>query len=133
MRIWRLKGTTMLNKTILQGRFTKNPTLKYSQNNIAVCSFTLACNEKYKDKESTLFLNCIAYRQTAEFIVKYFVQGDQILLEGKLNSRNYEDNQGVKRYVTELIADKAHFCGGSNKKTNEDEYITSDGDLPFDV
>lgn len=129
----------MLNRLMYQGRFTHTPEVKLTSNEVPVCSFSLAWNEKYGDKETVCFLNCVAYRQTAEFIAKYFNKGDQAILEGKLISRSYEDKQQNKRYVTELIVDKVHFCGSKESKpaaTTEKEVVVQTdlnpfADLPF--
>ena len=120
----------MLNNMILQGRFVQNLELKHSQSGVPLCSFRLAWNERYGDKEQTLFLNCVAYRNTAEFVEKYFRKGDQAIVEGKLTSRSYEDKEGQKKYVTELIVDRVHFCGNKkDKEESREEYIEED--LPF--
>lgn len=121
----------MLNNTVMQGRFTRDIEKKQTSNGIAVCNFTIAWSEKYKDKETNCFLNCVAYRNTAEFIEKYFKKGDQVIVEGKLTSRNYDDSQGNKRYVTELIVDKVHFCGSKKEETINETEIDMSGDLPF--
>lgn len=121
----------MLNNMTLQGRFVQDLELKHSQSGVPFCSFRLAWNERYGDKEQTLFLNCVCYRNTAEFVEKYFRKGDQAIVEGKLTSRSYEKD-GEKKYVTELIVDKVHFCGSKkDKEESQEEYITIDGDLPF--
>lgn len=125
----------MLNNMTLQGRFTKDLELKHTSNGVPVCNFTLAWNERYGEKETTLFLNCVAYRGTAEFITKYFKKGDMAVIEGKLTSRSYEkDNE--KKYITELIVDKVHFCGSKNESSEpigDEEFTEVDmsGDLPF--
>ena len=120
----------MLNKMILQGRFIKDLEKKESSTGVVVCNFTLAWNKRYRDKEYTLFLNCVAYRNTAEFVEKYFRKGDQVIVEGKLTSRSYEDKEGQKKYVTELIVDRVHFCGNKkDKEESREEYIEED--LPF--
>lgn len=137
----------MINKMILQGRFTKDVDLRTTQNDNSVASFTIAWSEKYGQTEQTLFLNCVAWNNQAEFIRKYFKKGDMVVVEGKLNTRNYEDVNGEKRYVTELIVEKAHFCGSKQDSksqqiagdlstyssgTDEDFKSTSDDeDLPF--
>lgn len=122
----------MLNNMTLQGRFVQDLELKHSQSGVPFCSFRLAWNERYGDKEQTLFLNCVCYRNTAEFVEKYFRKGDLTIVEGKLVTRSYDDSQGQKKYVTELIVDKIHFCGSKkDKEESQEEYITNDGDLPF--
>lgn len=128
----------MINHMTIQGRFTRQPELKRTSTDLAVCNFTLAWSEKYGEKETTLFLNCVAYRSTAEFVSKYFLKGDMAVVEGKLTSRSYEkDNE--KRYITELIVDKVHFCGSKDKSNNETTNNNQPGlydidpadDLPF--
>lgn len=127
----------MINHVSIQGRFTKNLEKKETTNGVSVCNFTVAWNEKYSEKETTLFLNCVAYRGTCDFITKYFKKGDMAVVEGKLTSRSYEKD-GEKRYVTELIVDKIHFCGGSKKDDNNSENeqekfkeVDITDDLPF--
>ena len=122
----------MINHVSIQGRFTRDLELRHTQSDIAVCSFTIAWNERYGNKEQTLFLNCVSYRNTAEFISRYFNKGDMAVVEGKLTSRSYDDSQGQKKYVTELIVDKIHFCGSKkDKEESQEEYITTNDDLPF--
>lgn len=122
----------MLNNMTLQGRFVQDLELKHSQSGVPFCSFRLAWNERYGDKEQTLFLNCVCYRNTAEFIEKYFRKGDLTIVEGKLVTRSYDDSQGQKKYVTELIVDKIHFCGSKkDKEESQEEYIDVSDDLPF--
>lgn len=131
----------MINHVAIQGRFTKEIDMKYTPTGIPVATFTIAWNEKYGEKESVCFLNCVAFRSTAEFLSNYFRKGDQTIVEGKMVTRNYEDSQGQKKYVTELVVDKAHFCGSKKDKGSErsesiqDVYMDieddTDNDLPF--
>lgn len=74
----------MINHVSFQGRFTKDPELKHTSNNLSYVKSTLAWSEKYGDNENTCFLNCVAYRNIAEFIFKYFKKGDMVLVEGRL-------------------------------------------------
>ena len=101
----------MLNRTILQGRLCADPEMRRTQSGVAVCSFRVAWSEKYKDHETKLFLSCVAWRTTAEMICKYFRKGKEILLEGKLSTREYQDKNGNDRSVTEMTVDRVHFCG----------------------
>lgn len=112
----------MINKMILQGRFTKDVDLRTTQNDNSVASFTIAWSEKYGQTEQTLFLNCVAWNNQAEFIRKYFKKGDMVVVEGKLNTRNYDDGNGDKRYVTELIVDKAHFCVSKQDSKQQQQF-----------
>lgn len=116
----------MINHVSFQGRFTKDLELKHTANNVAYVKFTLAWSEKYGEKETSCFLNCVAYKSNADFLSKYFHKGDMVLVEGKLLTRSYEDQKG-KQWITELIVDKSHFCGSKrNDKLDDDETV-----LPF--
>ena len=107
----------MLNMTVIQGRLTKDVELRHTQSGTAVASFTVAWSEKYKKQERKLFLPCVAWSGTGEFVSKYFSKGDQIIIEGKLNTRTWTDSNGNNRSVIELTADKAHFAGSKNSGT----------------
>ena len=102
----------MLNKVILTGRLTAAPELNKTSSGVAVTSFTLAVQRPYKDPSgnySTDFINCVAWRNTAEFICKHFDKGNLISVVGELNSRKYEDKQGNKRVSIEVVCGEAHF------------------------
>ena len=100
-----------LNKVILVGRLAADPELKSTQGGVSVSSFTVAVNRPYsKDGQQTAdFISCVAWRQTAEFIAKHFHKGNSICLMGSIQTRSYDDQSGVKRYVTEVICDEARF------------------------
>jgi len=102
------------NKVILMGNLTADPELKTTTGGISVTSFTIAVGRRFipKDGEAqTDFINVVAWRQLAEFICKYFNKGKQILVCGSLQTRNFTDKEGNKRYVTEVVADEATFVG----------------------
>ena len=103
----------MLNKIILMGRLVADPELKYTVSNIPVATFRVASERNYtaqgQEKQAD-FINCVAWRQTGEFISKYFSKGRMIALEGSLQSRNYEDKTGAKRTAYEVIVDHAYFA-----------------------
>jgi single-strand DNA-binding protein len=101
----------MVNRTILQGRLCADPEMRRTNNGTAVCSFRVAWSETIKDRETKLFLNCVAWQGTAELICKYWHKGKEILLEGKLSTREYDDRDGNRRNVTEMNVDMVHFCG----------------------
>jgi single-strand DNA-binding protein len=101
----------MVNRTILQGRLCADPELRRTNNGTAVCSFRVAWSETVKDRETKLFLNCVAWQGTAELICKYWHKGKEILLDGKLSTREYDDRDGNRRSVTEMTVDRVHFCG----------------------
>lgn len=100
-----------LNKVILGGRLTSDVELKQTQSGVSVCSFTIAVSRKTgKDKEQqTDFINCNAWRQTAEFISKYFSKGSSLCVVGSIQVRTWEDQNGQKRYATEVVVDEAMF------------------------
>lgn len=105
----------MLNLTVIQGRLTKDVELRHTQSGTAVASFTVAWSEKYKEQERKLFLPCVAWSGTAEFISKYFSKGDQIIIDGYLTTRDWTDSNGNKRQTIELTVDKAHFAGAKSQ------------------
>ena len=130
------KEEKMVNRLILQGRLCSDPERRATQNGTTVCSFRVAWSEKVKDRETKLFLPCVAWKGTAELICTHFTKGKEIIVEGKLSSREYEDKTGNKRTVVELTADKVHFCGSKDatqKPTQTFTEISEDdgGDLPF--
>ena len=140
-----------MNKSILLGRLTKAPDIRYSQaNNMKVATFTLAVNRKYVkpgEERQADFINIVSYSKLADFVEKYLKQGIQICVSGRIQTRNWEDNNGIKRYATEIIAEEIDFADSpkktdesilyantSNKNENtqaEDVIMSSDDDLPF--
>ena len=109
----------MLNKAILNGRLTKAPELKQTQNGKSVCGFTIAV-DRNRDREKTDFIPIVAWGKTAEFVNQWFGKGDLITIVGRIEVRNYEDKNGNKRTATEIIADEVLF-GGSKNTTNASE------------
>lgn len=103
----------MVNRMILQGRLCSDPELRRTNSGTAVCNFRVAWSEKIKDRETKLFLTCVAWKSTAEMICKHFAKGKEIVVEGKLSSREYEDNSGNKRTVVELTADRVHISAAA--------------------
>lgn len=109
----------MVNKLILQGRFVADPELKYTQSQVAVCEFTVAWSEKYKEAETKCFLRCKAWRNNAEFIEKYFSKGQEIVIEGKMVTEQWEAD-GEKKSRTICVIDKTNFCGSKSQNTQPD-------------
>lgn len=113
-----------LNKAIIMGRITHDLEVRQTQSGTAVLQFTVAVDRNYsKDSEKqTDFISCVAWRQTAEFIGRYFSKGRMIAVDGRLQSRTYEDKNGTKHYITELIVENANFTGeksdGGNYQNN---------------
>ena len=104
------------NKVILMGRLTSDPELKQTQNGVAVTSFNIAVDRRFKQGEErqTDFITIVAWKNTAEFICKYFGKGQAILVCGELQTRSWEDQQGNKRYATEVVASEVSFCEAKN-------------------
>lgn len=140
-----------INKVILGGRLTADIELKATPSGVAVCQFSIATNRRGKDAQ-TDFINCVAWRQTAEFISKYFRKGSSICIVGNIQTRTWDDkNGGGKRYATEVIADEAYFVDSKSDAqgvetaspntyvpdayktptTPNFEDVSTDDDLPF--
>lgn len=105
-----------INKSIIGGRLTADPELKQTNSGVSVCSFTVAVNRRFsKDGEREAdFINVQAWRQTAEFICNYFKKGSSICIAGAIQTRSWEDQNGQKRFATEVVADEAYFVDGKN-------------------
>lgn len=104
----------MLNRVVLMGRLAAEPELRQTPNGVSVVAFRIAVNRTY-NRELTDWIDIVAWRQQAEFVSKYFNKGSMIIVEGSLQSRTYDDKQGNKRYVTEVVADQVHFAESKNQ------------------
>jgi len=105
-----------VNKVILVGNLGKDPELRYTASGTAVATFSLATTERYKDREGaqqekTEWHNIVAWRQLAEICGKYLHKGKQVFIEGKIQTRSYDDRDGNKRYITEIVADQMQMLG----------------------
>ena len=138
----------MINKVILMGRLTKDPELRYTNNKTPVCSFTIAVNNGYGEKQHTDFINCVAWNKTAEFVSKYFIKGRMIIIaDGRISTRIWETQDGKRAYATEVVANEVNF--GESKTSpqlntpqtaaqppmqdDDDDFtpLDEDDDLPF--
>ena len=122
-----------MNKVILMGRLTKEPEVRYTQtSNTLVASFTLAVNRRFVkqgEERQADFINIIAWSKIGEFCSKYFSKGQQVGIIGRLQTRNWEDEQGQKHYVTEVIAEEAYFAEGKrDSNTATDPFAASSGE-----
>lgn len=116
----------MLNKVFLMGRLTADPELRTTTSGVSVASFSIAVDRDYTPKggeKQTDFINIVAWRNTAEFISRYFFKGKMIVVEGRMQVRNYEDREGKKRTATDVVADNVYF-GDSNKGGNNNQSTT---------
>lgn len=144
-----------MNKTILIGRLTADPTLRYTQSGTGVASFTLAVNRRFANQNGEReadFINCVAWNKTAEFVANYFKKGQEMALEGRLQVRSYDGNDGQRHWVTEVVVEQVEFVGGKKSDSNNanasgvpsgggynapgqlglgEEIVFDDNDLPF--
>ena len=134
-----------LNKVILIGHMTADPELKQTATGVSVCSFSIGVNRKFtkQGEQQTDFISIVAWRNTAEFIAKYFRKGNAICICGSIQTRSWTDNNGNKRYTTEVIADEASFVEKKGESAPGDpeyapslsapqfEEVSGDDDLPF--
>lgn len=139
----------MLNKQIVAGRLTATPELKKTKKDVSVCMFTVASDEDMKREDGTRdtdFVDCVAWRGTAEFVSKYFTKGQMIIAVGRPKKRSYEDKNGVTRSITELRVENVYFADSKKDTTQSattqnlaapstgaDDFveIDNDDDLPF--
>ncbi len=110
----------MLNSVIIMGRLTADPELRTTSSGLSVTSFTVAVDRNYKsgDERQTDFISVVAWRQTADFVTRYFRKGQMIAVQGSLQVRNYEDKNGNKRTAYDVVADNVSFCGSKSESGN---------------
>ena len=111
----------MLNSVQLIGRFTRDPELRTTQSGISTCSFTIAVDRNFVrqgEERKADFISCVAWRQTAEFITRYFKKGNLVALEGSIQTRTWDDNEGKRHYVTEVVVDRTHFVESKRDSNN---------------
>ena len=140
-----------MNKIVLVGRLSKDPELRTTQSGTPVASFTVACDRRFVkegEERQADFINCVAWNKTAEFVSRYFTKGMRIALEGRIQTRTYDDQDGNKRFVTEIVAEAVEFAQSRNENGNNNapEYSApatpsapapdgfmpvDDSDLPF--
>lgn len=116
-----------MNKTILIGRLTKNPEIRYTSNNVPCCTFTLAVDRQYTNQDGTKeadFVNIVVWRKQAENCDKYIGKGSLVAIDGKIQTRSYDGRDGQKRYVTEVVADNVQFL--DSKKDGQATETQSD-------
>lgn len=117
----------MLNDVKIMGRLTRDVELRRTNSGKAVASFSIACDRDFGEKE-TDFIDCAAWKQTAEFISKYFKKGSMIVVSGRLQVRTWNDKDGSKRRQTEVVVDKAYF--GDSKKESGDSGFAPNNSFP---
>ena len=128
-----------MNKIVIKGRLTKDPELRQTQSGVPACNITVAVDRAYsKEDKQTDFFDCVFWRQGAEFIDKYFTKGQEILVDGEMQSRKYEDREGNKRTVWEIGNAHAEFCGSKSDRAStgqnspgEFSEVDNDEEIPF--
>lgn len=127
-----------MNKVVLMGRLTKDPDMRSTQSGTGVCGFSLAVNRRFKQEgqPEADFINITAWGKTAEFASKYFTKGQQVGVIGRIQTRNYDDKDGKKVYVTEVVAEEVYFADSKKEQSNVTTSagfmaVEGDSDLPF--
>lgn len=133
-----------MNKAVLVGRLARDPELRTTPGGTMVASFTVACDRRYireGEERQADFISCVAWNKTAEFVSRYFSKGVRIVLSGRIETRSWKDNDGNKRYATEVVAEDVEFAQNKNEGSGQapaapdadlDGFIpTEDSDLPF--
>ena len=115
-----------MNKVILMGRLTRDPEIRYSQGeqSTAVARYTIAVDRRFRrdgDQQTADFINCVAWRQTGEFIAKHFQKGGMIAVVGSIQSRSWDGNDGKKQYATEVVVDEVYFTGAKKQNNNNQQ------------
>jgi single-strand DNA-binding protein len=126
------RKNTMLNKTMIMGRLTKDPEMRYTQSNIAVTNFTVAVDRKKSkkdDEKKTDFFPVVAWGKLGEFVNQYFTQGQQVVVVGRLQNSSWEDDQGTKHFRTDIIAEDCFFAGSKGGTTPAS--VESSDEYPF--
>lgn len=122
----------MLNEVVLMGRLTRDPEVKKTPSDVSVCSFSIACERdivsKQTNERETDYFDIVAWRSTADFVGKYFAKGRMIIVKGRLQKRYYDDKEGNKRNVVEVVADTVYF--GESKKSAESSTATTSESAP---
>ncbi|HAH93677.1 MAG TPA: single-stranded DNA-binding protein [Dielma fastidiosa] len=125
----------MLNRVVLVGRITKNPELRKTQSGLSTISFTVACNRRFtsqgQDPQAD-FINCVAWRQTADYMASYVKKGALLGVEGRIQTRNYEDQTGKRIYVTEVVCDSVQTLVRSNSEGQSNYQPSYQASAPAD-
>lgn len=128
----------MLNRTVLVGRLSKDPDLRYTPNGVAVCNFTVAVKNPFSKNDDADFINCVTWKKQAENLANYMSKGSMVGVDGRIQTRNFEGQDGKRVFVTEVNAESIQFLDSKKnsepKKTLESEsepQPTNSDDLPF--
>ena len=120
-----------MNSVTLVGRLTKNPELKQTQSGLSTCTFSLAVNRPFTNKQTGQreadFIQCVVWNKQAENLCKYQTKGSQIALSGRIQTRNYENQQGQRVYITEVVADNIEFLTSRNEAQGNQQQPNNNG------
>lgn len=125
-----------MNKAIIIGRLTRDPEMRTTGSGINSTSFTVAVSRNYANQNGereTDFINCVAWRKQAENIAKYCTKGTQVAVEGRIQTRSYDAQDGTKRYVTEIVADNVTFLGGKGSTDSSENNFVGDNIETTDI
>lgn len=114
----------MLNRVVLVGRLTKNPDLRYTSSGIAVANFTIACNRPFKNQQGENeadFINCVVWKKAAENLANYMKKGNMVGVDGRIQTRSYEGQDGKMVYVTEVVAESIQFLESRNSQQSNSQ------------
>lgn len=121
-----------MNKVILMGRLTRDVEMRQTPNGVSLARFSIAVNRRFAGKDAQQqadFINCVAWRQTGEFIARYFQKGSMIAVVGSIQTRSWDGNDGKKQYATEVIVDEAYFTGSKSENSTGGNTDFSDSGL----
>ena len=121
-----------MNKVILMGRLTKDVEMRQTPNGVSLARFSIAVTRRFKNSNGEYdadFINCVAWRQTGEFIARYFQKGSMIAIVGSIQTRSWDGNDGKKQYATEVIVDEAYFTGSKSENSTGGNTDLSDSGL----
>ena len=121
-----------MNSVILMGRLVKDPELKRTNSDLAFVKFAVAVNRPFQKngEKQADFVNCVAWRKTAEVISQYFAKGHRILLEGSIQTGSYDDKNGTKHYTTDVLVDKVHFIENKSNNQQQNNYSNQGYEKP---
>ena len=121
-----------MNKVILMGRLTKDVEMRQTPNGVSLARFSIAVTRRFKNSNGEYdadFINCVAWRQTGEFIARYFQKGGMIAIVGSIQTRSWDGNDGKKQYATEVIVDEAYFTGSKSESSTGGNTDLSDSSI----
>ena len=124
-----------MNKAILVGNLTRDPEVRNTPSGVSCTTFTVACNRRFVNQQGVReadFINCVAWRQNADFVARYLTKGSKVAVEGSIQTRSYDAQDGTKRYVTEIVVDNVESVGGRNENSGRRDDVPPPSAPPAD-